>query len=154
MVWNTTFDVNDDYFTPKSAWEAIKEYIPKDKVIWEAFYGDGLSGKHLDDLGFNVVHENVDFFTNNLGDIIVSNPPFSKTKEIFNRLKEINKPFILILPDYKIHTNYFREMFDDGQIQILIPKKRIQFSKEGKCSFDCFYFCWKMNLKKDIIFLV
>ena len=92
MVWNTTFDVNDDYFTPKSAWEAIKEYIPKDKVIWEAFYGDGLSGKHLDDLGFNVVHENVDFFTNNLGDIIVSNPPFSKTKEIFNRLKEINKP--------------------------------------------------------------
>jgi hypothetical protein len=153
MVFNTTFEVNDEYFTPKSAWEAIKEYIPKDKVIWEAFYGDGASGKYLEDLGFNVIHEKVDFFTNNLGEIILSNPPFSKTKEIFTRLKEIDKPFILILPDYKIHTNYFREMFDDGQIQILIPRKRIQFKKGGSCSFDCFYFCWKMNLKKDIIFL-
>jgi len=153
MVFNTTFEVNDEYFTPKSAWEAIKEYIPKDKVIWEAFYGDGASGKYLEDLGFNVIHEKVDFFTNNLGDICLSNPPFSKTKEIFTRLKELDKPFILILPDYKIHTNYFREMFDDGQIQILIPRKRIQFKKGGSCSFDCFYFCWKMNLKKDIIFL-
>ena len=43
MVWNTIFDVNDEYFTPKSAWEAIKDYIPKDKVIWEAFYGNGTS---------------------------------------------------------------------------------------------------------------
>jgi hypothetical protein len=153
MVFNTTFEVNDEYFTPKSAWEAIKDYIPKDKVIWEAFYGNGSSGKYLEDLGFNVIHENLDFFTNNLGDIIISNPPFSKTKEIFLRLKELDKPFILIMPDYKIHTNYFREMFDDGQIQILIPRRRIQFKEKGSCSFDCFYYCWKMNLKKDIIFL-
>jgi hypothetical protein len=153
MVWNTTFDVNDEYFTPKSAWEAIKDYLPKDKVIWEAFYGDGSSGKHLEDLGFKVIHEKVDFFNHDLGEIIVSNPPFSQTKMIFKRLKEINKPFVLILPDYKIHTNYFREIFDDGEIQILVPRKRIQFKQKGACSFDCFYFCWKMNLKKDIVFL-
>jgi len=24
---------------------------------------------------------------------------------------------------------------------------------ENKCNFDCFYYCWKMNLEKDIIFL-
>lgn len=153
MVWNTTFDVNDEYFTPKSAWEAIKDYIPKDKVIWEAFYGDGSSGKHLEELGFKVIHEKVDFFNHDLGEIIVSNPPFSQTKVIFKRLKELNKPFVLILPDYKIHTNYFREIFDDGEIQILVPRKRIQFTAKGSCSFDCFYFCWKMNLKKDIVFL-
>ena len=34
-----TFAKHDSYMTPKSAWENIKEYIPKDKVIWEAFYG-------------------------------------------------------------------------------------------------------------------
>ena len=39
-----TFIKHDDYMTPKHAWEDIKQYIPKDKVIWEAFYGDGESG--------------------------------------------------------------------------------------------------------------
>lgn len=57
-----TFLVHDDYMTPKSAWENIKHIIPKDKQIWEAFYGDGASGKYLSELGFNVIHEEVDFF--------------------------------------------------------------------------------------------
>ena len=35
-----TFIKHDDYMTPKHAWEAIQEYIPKNKIIWEAFYGD------------------------------------------------------------------------------------------------------------------
>ena len=30
---------HDDYMTPKYAWENIQHLIPKDKVIWEAFYG-------------------------------------------------------------------------------------------------------------------
>ena len=50
-------------------------------VIWEAFYGDGESGAILTNLGCNVIHEEIDFFTNNEGDVIVSNPPFSKKKE-------------------------------------------------------------------------
>ena len=72
-----TFQKHDDYMTPKYAWENIKNYIPKDKVIWEAFFGDGKSGKYLTELGFNTIHEEIDFFENNKGDIVVSNPPFS-----------------------------------------------------------------------------
>ncbi len=70
---NKTFSKYDDYMTPKIAWENIKEYIPSDKVIWEAFYGDGESGKDLTELGFNTIHEEVDFFKNNLssGEIII-----------------------------------------------------------------------------------
>ena len=59
-----TFSNHDDYMTPLSAWENIKDFIPKDKIIWEAFYGDGLSGNHLTKLGFNVIHEEIDFFEN------------------------------------------------------------------------------------------
>ena len=59
-----TFLRHDDYMTPKYAWEDIQQYIPKDKVIWEVFYGDGKSGSYLKDLGFNVIHEQVDFFKN------------------------------------------------------------------------------------------
>jgi len=46
-----TFTKHDDYMTPKYAWENINEYIPKDKVIWESFYGDGKSAGYLRELG-------------------------------------------------------------------------------------------------------
>ena len=152
-----TFIKHDDYMTPRSAWEAINDYIPKDKIIWEAFYGDGKSGENLKEMGFNVIHEPIDFFDNDLGDIIVSNPPFSLSKEIMNRLYEIDKPFILIFPSSKINTQYFRQWREKG-IQIIIPRKRIQFIKNGnelqnKCNFDCFYYCYKMNLPRDIVWL-
>jgi hypothetical protein len=158
-----TFLKHDDYMTPKYAWENIKHLIPKDKVIWEAFYGDGKSGSYLRELGFEVIHEPVDFFENNLGDIIVSNPPFSKSKEVIKRLKELDKPFIIILPSSKINTSYFRDNFMNCGLQIIIPRKRIHFEKQidGKtpdnwknaCNFDCFYYCYKIGLENDIVWL-
>jgi hypothetical protein len=57
-----TFLKHDDYMTPKTAWEDIKKYIPQNKTIWEAFYGNGKSGEYLTELGFNVIHKEVDFF--------------------------------------------------------------------------------------------
>ena len=75
-----TFMKHDDYMTPKSAWENIKQYIPNDKIIWEAFYGDGKSGTYLEELGFDVIHDPIDFFEENKGDIIISNPTFSLKK--------------------------------------------------------------------------
>ena len=151
---------HDDYMTPKYAWENIQHLIPKEKTIWEAFYGNGESGKYLEDLGFNVIHEPVDFFENDLGDIIVSNPPFSMSKEIMKRLSELDKPFIMIMPSAKINTSYIRENFKNKKLQIIIPRKRIQFKKiphddkaKNICNFDCFYYCYKMNLDHDIIWL-
>ena len=163
-----TVSDHDDYMTPKSAWENIKNYIPKHKQIWEAFYGDGKSGEYLKELGFDVIAEDIDFFENNKGEIIVSNPPFSLVPKILSRLVELGKPFILIMPSSKINTQYFRKLFNNNsnnkdKIQLIIPRKRIQFVKlvNGKipedyksdCNFDCFYYCWKMDLKNDIIWL-
>ena len=156
-----TFIKHDDYMTPKYAWENIKQFIPEGKVIWEAFYGDGKSGTFLEEMGYNVIHEPIDFFKENKGDIIVSNPPFSKSKEVMNRLYELDKPFIIIFPSSKINTQYFRQWAN--KLQIIIPKKRIHFEKKingvtpkgwkNSCNFDCFYYCYKMNLEKDIIWL-
>lgn len=159
-----TFKVYDDYMTPKSAWEDVKEYIPKDKIIWEAFYGDGTSGTHLKSLGFNTIHAKIDFFEHNWGDVVVSNPPFSKCKEVLQRLKELDKPFMLILPSSKINTQYVRTIFKDAPspLQVIIPRKRIQFIKiekgkpapgKNQCNFDCFYYCYKMDLPRDIVWL-
>ena len=158
-----TFIKHDDYMTPKYAWEWVKNYVPNDKQIWEAFYGDGESGKYLTELGFNVIHEPIDFFTNDRGDMIVTNPPFSKKKEVLTRLKELDKPFIIICPSSMINTKYVRHLFKDDKLQIIIPHKRISFVKKingvvpdnwgDRCYFDCFYYCYKMNLPKDINWL-
>ena len=89
-------------------------------------------------------------------DIIISNPPFSIKQKIFKIIKEINKPFILIVPVSIITKKYFMDNFKDD-FQIIIPKKRIQFIKDSvqldRCWFDCVYICFKMNLKKDITFI-
>tara|TARA_R110002050_G_scaffold22928_2_gene62317 strand:+ start:4503 stop:5000 length:498 start_codon:yes stop_codon:yes gene_type:complete len=148
--------IDNDYMTPKYAWENIQQYIPKDKVIWEAFMGDGKSGEYLTELGFNVIANDNDFFQSDEGDIVVSNPPFSISKEVITRLKTLDKPFILILPSNKINTQYFRIL--KNQIQLIIPRKRIHFDKKqegwkNSCYFDCFYYCYKMNLPRDIIWL-
>lgn len=158
-----TFTKHDAYMTPKSAWDNIKHFIPKDKVIWEAFYGDGKSGEHLRELGFNVIHEEIDFYEHNLGDIIVSNPPFSDTKNIMKRLSLLDKPFIIIMPCSKLTSSYLRETFMNKGLQIIIPKKRIHFMKlvdgvmpdkwKNACNFDCFYYCYKMDLPRDITWL-
>ena len=167
--YNGSIKKYDDYMTPKYAWENISHLIPKDKVIWEAFKGNGDSASYLRELGFNVVSYDEDFFENNRGDIIVTNLPFSKKKEVFKRLKELNKPFIVISPTEMITTQYFKALFKNEKLQIIIPRSRIHFTKLDKegnilnidekgrikkqCNFNCFYYCWKINLDNDITFL-
>jgi hypothetical protein len=146
---------DDDYETPLSAWQSIAHFLPKDKTIWEPFYCRGTSGEHLRSLGFKVIHEPEDFFEHNKGDVVVSNPPFSQKREILRRLKEMDKPFVLILPASVLGTQIISELFPD--IQVIIPKSRIQFVKNGEATkgvwFASFFYCWKMNLPKDIVFL-
>ena len=149
---------SDNYITNKIEWERIKEYIPTDKKIWSPFYCDGKQKEYFKEMGFDIIHEDEDFFENNKGDIIIDNPPFSKKKEIFKRLKEIDKPFILIIPSVMLCYKYFQEYFSDN-LQIIIPKTRIKFkhinstNKNYTPPYASFFFCYKMNLEKDLIFI-
>jgi hypothetical protein len=78
------------------------------------------------------------------------------------RLAVLDKPFILIMPSAKLSTKYFRDTFRD-KVQIIIPPKRIQFTKlvdgevpkdyKSSCNFDCYYFCYKIGLEKDMTWL-
>lgn len=154
---------NDEYYTPKAEWLNIEKYIPKGKIIWEPFNNiedpDSLdSGKYLRQMGFKVISKPYnpktgknDFFKSNHGDIVVSNPPFTLKREVLTRLKEINKPFILILPLPTMNTIYFRELFmQEKDFGIIIPKKRIDFenklNKKSNC-FECAFYCWKVGVK-------
>ena len=149
---------NDEYYTKKESWADIAQYLPRDKVIWECFYSErSRSAEYLRELGFDVVYKPVDFFEENLGDILVSNPPFSKKKEVFARLKELGKPFVMLVPTNTIHTKYFTQTFHDEQIQLIMPWRKRQFDSPiynlhpRGCSFNTLYVCYKMNLPKDVI---
>ena len=132
LFHNKRFKVDNEYMTPKTAWENISHVIPKNKIIWESAYGDGESGKYFKDMGYNVYHEPLDYFTEEPAkwDIQITNPPFSKKKEWFTRAKEFNKPFIILCPSSMICTQYIRKLFNGEKLQIIIPRKRIQFIKK------------------------
>ena len=160
-----TFIKHDDYMTPFNAWNCIKHLIPKDKILWESAYGDGKSGEYLKELGFNVIHEPINYFIEEPDewDIQITNLPFSLKKEWFSKAKQLNKPFIILAPSSMINTQYIRKLFKNDKLQIIIPKKRIQFNKlvdgvvpdnfSNRCNFDCFYYCWKMDFINDITWL-
>jgi len=149
---------DDDYMTPKPVLESIQHLIPKDKVIWESFYGNGDSGKYLKELGFKVESHDVDFFDDQKFnyDIIISNPAYSIKAKVFKRLSEIDKPFMMLVPVSTMTKQYLKKYFKD-KIQIVIPEKRIQFIKNGvqnkRCYFDTLWICYKMGLKSEILFL-
>ena len=72
----TTDRESDNYSTNKAGWEIIKDFIPKDKKIWSPFYCDGKQKEHFQKMGFNIIHEDEDFFQFTPEyDLIVDNPP-------------------------------------------------------------------------------
>ena len=155
---------DDEYFTPKIAWQNIAHFLPRDKVIWECFYSPhSRSAEYLRELGFNCVHEPVDFFAHTPADLnadyYVSNMPFSLKMEVFTRLKEVDKPFVMLVPTYCIQTKYFQDIFGDDKIQLILPYKKIQYESVTKnlpprgCAFCSCYVCYKMGLEKDVILI-
>ncbi len=154
----TTDKDSDNYVTNKQDWIRIQEYIPKDKKIWAPFYCDGKQKEYFKEMGFDIIHQDKDFFEYTPEyDILIDNPPFSKKKEILKKLKELDKPFILICPSMMLSYKYFQEDYKD--IQVIIPQKRINFKhlnsdkKNYSPPFASFYFCYKMNLPKDLTFI-
>ena len=58
--------INNEYYTPKWVWDCLKQYIPPNKTIWEAFCCDDpesrKSAEYLKELGFDVICNGEDFF--------------------------------------------------------------------------------------------
>ena len=170
---------NDDkYYTPSCELVKIGPYIPEGKVIWEAFTKDDNtvieSPKCLRDMGHQVIATGENFWTNNHGDMVISNPPYSTPKgeknikvRIIERLIGLDKPFMLCLPTLFVQTKIFRKLAEEHHFQLIVPTNKIQFYKivDGRklrkrtknglkgCSFYTLWVCWKLNLKSDLVFI-
>jgi hypothetical protein len=149
---------NDNFTTERKGWKIIESYIPKDVKIWAPFYSDGKQSEYFKEMGHDIIHEDKDFFSYTPEyDIIIDNPPFSKLRPILNKLKEIDKPFILIMPSSKINAVWFQRLFKD-HLQLIIPLKKISFENLNpdipfSFNWGTYYYCYKMNLDKDLIFI-
>jgi hypothetical protein len=155
---NKDYTGNDDFITPKETWESIIPFIKnKNQIIYDPFYCDGSSGKIMTELGLtNVLHCDSDFFKNEEPyNMILSNIPFSIKKKILETLYILDKPFILIMPMEVLTYQYFKIW--GNKIQLIIPNKRMNFYRKNgtlhKFNYDCIWFCYKMELARDIVFL-
>ena len=167
MLNKTKTSTNDnEFYTYKKDWEAISEYIPKDMVVWEPFSNNvEFEGpQYLKSICKEVITGTGDFFECEIPncDCIVSNPPFSIKKEILQRLKELDKPFILILPTLSLQTKYMKKIFGGDELQVIMPTAKMffyKFNEDGtkhkidKLSYYCSYVCYKMNLPKDYLII-
>lgn len=146
---------NDEWMSPNHIWDTVLQYTPIDKKIWEPFYSpDSTSGDYMISKGYDVIWRKEDFFEVDYPDrIIITNPPFSKKKQILEKLFNNDYAFMILLPMNCLFRVYFQKYLD--KVQIIIPNRRINFIKKDlglqkNINLECVWICHKMNLPKDI----
>jgi len=152
---------SDEMQTPKEAIKYLLPYLKKEWIIWECAWGGGSLARHLRAEGFEVIGENVKDFldvNNKINfDCIVTNPPYSLKEEFLKRAYELGKPFAFLMPLTALEGKKRGELYRKYGIQLIIPNKRINFiTPSGKGSgswFQTAWFCWKLNLPKDLNFV-
>lgn len=150
--------MSDDYTTTEKAFFDIKPFKPENaKIIYDPFYLDGKSKIYMEKVfsDCKIIHEEKDAFSwMPECDIIITNPPFSKKKEVLKWLETINKPFMVLLPAFTICNKYFQKLGVHKQVELVIPHGRYSFEFDSQslknAAFDCFWFCYKCNLPSQI----
>lgn len=153
---------NDECLTPKYGVEPILKYIPKDWVIWCPFdKEDSWFVKLIRENGNKVIYSHIDYGQNfyeyepkEHWDCIISNPPFSNKRFIFERALSFNKPFALIMSNTWLNDSAPKQLFKDKDLQLLMFDNRMKFENNGivknKITFSSSYYCWNF-LPKQII---
>ena len=153
---------NDECLTLDYAVKPIIKYIPKKSVIWCPFdKEDSEFVKQFRENGFKVIATHIDdgydFYTyepQENWDCIISNPPFTNKRLIFERALSFNKPFALIMSNTWLNDAAPKQIFRDKDLQLLMFDKRMKFFNNGqinnKITFSSSYFCYKL-LPKQII---
>lgn len=148
----------DEKYTPRYAVLPIIKYLPKGKIVWCPFDTENSEFViALKENGFEVIFSHIctgqDFFEYepNRWDIIVSNPPFSGKRQVFERCLAFGKPFALLMSNLWLNDTSPSRLFAKRDLQLLAFDKRIQFNEANKIPFSSGYFCCDL-LPKQIIF--
>lgn len=150
---HTSEGKNDECWTERYAVEPLLPYLErfKNKIIWCPFdTEDSEFVKVFKENNYNVVYSHIwngqDYFTYEpeQWDLLISNPPFTNKKEIFERALSFNKPFALIMTVAWLNDSAPAKLFKNTNLQLLMFEKRMQFKnreQKEKINFKSAYFC-------------
>lgn len=153
---------NDECLTPDYGVKPIIKYIPKNAVVWCPFDTEESEFvKQIRANGNKVIYSHIsngqDFYTwepKECWDCIVSNPPFTAKRQIFERALSFNKPFALIMSNTWLNDAAPKQLFKEKDLQLLMFEQRMKFLNNGKVqnkiTFSSSYFCYNF-LPKQII---
>lgn len=153
---------NDECMTPDYGVVPILKYIPQDAIIWCPFdKEDSEFVKQIREMGNKVIATHIDngqdFYTyepTEHWDCIISNPPFTNKRHIFEGALSFNKPFALIMSNTWLNDSAPKQLFKNKDLQLLMFDKRMKFKNNGeiqnKITFSSSYYCWNF-LPKQII---
>lgn len=151
---------NDECLTPAYAVYPVLKYIPKKCTVWCPF--DSSFSNFVKEISKTnkVIHSHIqtgeDFYIYEPKhwDIIISNPPFTNKRKIFERAISFNKPFALLMSNTWLNDSAPKQLFKDLDLQLLMFDKRILFENNGviekKITFSSSYYC-RDFLPKQII---
>lgn len=150
---------NDECHTPRYGVKPILEFAEKfkDKIIWCPFDKENSEFvKILKENNYNVIFSHIDdgkdfySYEPENWDVIISNPPFTKKRNIFERALYFNKPFALIMSNTWLNDSDPKQLFKEKDLQLLMFEQRIKYNDFNKITFSSSYFCWNF-LPKQII---
>ncbi len=154
---------NDEYKTLSYAVKPIIKYIPEGWVVWCPFDTEESEFvKQISENGNKVIHSHIsegkDFYKyepDEYWDCIISNPPFTNKRKIFERAIGFKKPFALIMSNVWLNDSAPAQIFKYNDLQLLMFDKRMKFSNNGeilnKITFSSSYYCWDFLPKQIII---
>ena len=161
------FNVADEYYTPKILVNVLKDYITlwhtkfintekREPIFWCPFDTENSEFViFLKENNYKYIYTHLnngqDFFDIKPEfDIAISNPPFSKKIDVFNRLFEFKKPFAMVINLMIINYQTIGDLLVEKNVQLLIPNKKVSYNG-ATSSFNSAYLC-KDLLPSDLIF--
>jgi len=151
---------NDECYTPDYGVEPILEYIKPEWIVWCPF--DTKESEFVKQISktnkviYSHINEEKDFLTwqpNEHWDVIISNPPFTNKRGMFERALSFGKPFALVMSNTWLNDSAPKQLFADKDLQLLMFDKRMEFlnnNAKNKITFSSSYYCWNF-LPKQII---
>lgn len=122
----------DEYFTLDTDAETIAQHISRPMKVWLPFNDRGGAFERvLPRHGHKVICTDGDFFRTDPPkgvEAVISNPPFSRKKEVVKRLDELGLKFALIVPFLWLNDGV---PFDYTN-QLMMFRKRMHFKMEGE----------------------
>lgn len=121
----------DEYMTLDADAETIAQHIIRPMTVWCPFNDKGRAfDRVLTKHGHRVICTDGDFFQTEPPEgiqAVISNPPFSRKKEIVKRLDDLGLKFALIMPILWLNDGV---PFDYCN-QLMVFRKRMHFSMGG-----------------------